>query len=175
MAHIIEISDLSAPELAPYTQLTHAQLRSQRDPEKGIFIAESGKVISCALKAGCQPLSCLTESRHLPALTQLLPPPWDNIPIYTAPRDVLARLTGYELTRGMLCAMRRPPLPSPEEICRSARRLVILENITDSTNIGAIFRSAAALGMDGVLVSSSCCDPLSVSYTHLTLPTILLV
>ena len=160
MAHIIEISDLSAPELAPYTQLTHAQLRSQRDPEKGIFIAESGKVISCALKAGCQPLSCLTESRHLPALTQLLPPPWDNIPIYTAPRDVLARLTGYELTRGMLCAMRRPPLPSPEEICRSARRLVVLENITDSTNIGAIFRSAAALGMDGVLVSSSCCDPL---------------
>lgn len=102
----------------------------------------------------------MTESRHLPALTQLLPPPWDNIPIYTAPRDVLARLTGYELTRGMLCAMRRPPLPSPEEICRSARRLVILENITDSTNIGAIFRSAAALGMDGILVSSSCCDPL---------------
>ena len=80
MAHIIEISDLSAPELAPYTQLTHAQLRSQRDPEKGIFIAESGKVISCALKAGCQPLSCLTEARHLPALTQLLPPPWDTIP-----------------------------------------------------------------------------------------------
>lgn len=160
MAHIIEISDLSAPELAPYTQLTHAQLRSQRDPEKGMFIAESGKVIACALKAGCQPISCLTESRHLPALTQLLPPQWDHIPIYTAPRDVLARLTGYELTRGILCAMRRPQLPTPEEICRSARRLVVLENITDSTNIGAIFRSAAALGMDGILVAPSCCDPL---------------
>lgn len=160
MAHIIEINDLSAPELAPYTQLTHAQLRSQRDPEKGMFIAESGKVIACALKAGCQPISCLTESRHLPALTQLLPPQWNHIPIYTAPRDVLARLTGYELTRGMLCAMRRPQLPTPEEICRSARRLVVLENITDSTNIGAIFRSAAALGMDGILVAPSCCDPL---------------
>ena len=160
MAHIIEINDLSAPELAPYTQLTHAQLRSQRDPEKGMFIAESGKVIACALKAGCQPISCLTESRHLPALTQLLPPQWEHIPIYTAPRDVLARLTGYELTRGILCAMRRPQLPTPEEICRSARRLVVLENITDSTNIGAIFRSAAALGMDGILVAPSCCDPL---------------
>lgn len=160
MAHIIEINDLSAPELAPYTQLTHAQLRSQRDPEKGMFIAESSKVIACALKAGCQPISCLTESRHLPALTQLLPPQWDHIPIYTAPRDVLARLTGYELTRGILCAMRRPQLPTPEEICRSARRLVVLENITDSTNIGAIFRSAAALGMDGILVAPSCCDPL---------------
>lgn len=160
MAHIIEINDLSAPELAPYTQLTHAQLRSQRAPEKGMFIAESGKVIACALKAGCQPISCLTESRHLPALTQLLPPQWEHIPIYTAPRDVLARLTGYELTRGILCAMRRPQLPTPEEICRSARRLVVLENITDSTNIGAIFRSAAALGMDGILVAPSCCDPL---------------
>lgn len=160
MAHIIEINDLSAPELAPYTQLTHAQLRSQRDPEKGMFIAESGKVIACALKAGCQPISCLTESRHLPALTQLLPPQWGHIPIYTAPRDVLARLTGYELTRGILCAMRRPQLPTPEEICCSARRLVVLENITDSTNIGAIFRSAAALGMDGILVAPSCCDPL---------------
>ena len=160
MAHIIEINDLSTPELAPYTQLTHAQLRSQRDPEKGMFIAESGKVIACALKAGCQPISCLTESRHLPALTQLLPSQWGHIPIYTAPRDVLARLTGYELTRGILCAMRRPQLPTPEEICRSARRLVVLENITDSTNIGAIFRSAAALGMDGILVAPSCCDPL---------------
>lgn len=160
MAHIIEINDLSAPELAPYTQLTHAQLRSQRDPEKGMFIAESGKVIACALKAGCQPISCLTESRHLPALTQLLPPQWEHIPIYTAPREVLARLTGYELTRGILCAMRRPQLPTPEEICRSARRLVVLENITDSTNIGAIFRSAAALNMDAVLVTPTCSDPL---------------
>ena len=159
MANVIEIQDLSAPELAPYTQLTHAQLRSQREPEKGIFIAESTKVISCALRAGCRPLSFLTEGRHLSALIQLIPERWSSVPIYTAPRETLASLTGYALTRGVLCAMARPALPTPEEVCRTARRLVVLENITDSTNIGAIFRSAAALGMDGVLLSPSCCDP----------------
>lgn len=159
MANVIEIQDLSAPELAPYTQLTHAQLRSQRAPENGILIAESIKVISCALRAGCQPLSFLTERRHLDALTEIIPEPWSTVPIYTAKREVLASLTGYELTRGVLCAMRRPPLPTPEAVCHQARRLVVLENITDSTNIGAIFRSAAALGMDGVLVVPSCCDP----------------
>lgn len=160
MANVIEIQDLSAPELAPYTQLTHAQLRSQREPEKGIFIAESTKVISCALRAGCRPLSFLTEGRHLSALIQIIPESWSSVPIYTAPRETLASLTGYALTRGVLCAMARPALPTPEEVCRTARRLVVLENITDSTNIGAIFRSAAALGMDGVLLSPSCCDPL---------------
>lgn len=159
MANVIEIQDLSAPELAPYTQLTHAQLRSQREPEKGIFIAESTKVISCALRAGCRPLSFLTEGRHLSALIQIIPERWSSVPIYTAPRETLASLTGYALTRGVLCAMARPALPTPEEVCRTARRLVVLENITDSTNIGAIFRSAAALGMDGVLLSPSCCDP----------------
>lgn len=160
MATIIEIQDLSAPELAVYTQLTHAQLRSQREPEKGLFIAESLKVISCALRAGCRPVSFLTEGRHLSALTQIIPPQWSHVPIYTAPREALASLTGYALTRGVLCAMSRPALLGPEEVCRQARRLVVLENITDSTNIGAIFRSAAALGMDGVLLSPSCCDPL---------------
>lgn len=159
MANVIEIQDLSVPELAPYTQLTHAQLRSQRESEKGIFIAESTKVISCALRAGCRPLSFLTEDRHLPALISLIPERWSSVPIYTAPRETLASLTGYALTRGVLCAMARPALPTPEEVCRTARRLVVLENITDSTNIGAIFRSAAALGMDGVLLSPSCCDP----------------
>ena len=159
MANVIEIQDLSVPELAPYTQLTHAQLRSQREPEKGIFIAESTKVISCALRAGCRPLSFLTEGRHLPTLIQIIPERWSSVPIYTAPRETLSSLTGYALTRGVLCAMARPALPTPEEVCRTARRLAVLENITDSTNIGAIFRSAAALGMDGVLLSPSCCDP----------------
>lgn len=159
MANIVEIQDLTTPELAPYAQLTHAQLRSQRDPSKGIVIAESLKVISCALRAGCRPISFLTERRHLSALTQIIPAQWNAVPIYTADRPVLASLTGYELTRGVLCAMVRPALPGPEEICRQARRLVVLENITDSTNIGAIFRSAAALGMDGILLDPSCCDP----------------
>lgn len=159
MANVIEIQTLSAPELAPYTQLTHAQLRSQREPEKGIFIAESTKVISCALRAGCQPISFLTERRHLAALVESIPERWSTVPIYTGEREVLSSLTGYELTRGVLCAMVRPTLPSSEEVCQQAQRLVVLENITDSTNIGAIFRSAAALGMDGVLLSPSCCDP----------------
>ena len=159
MANIIEIQDLTAPQLAPYTQLTHAQLRSQRDPSQGVFIAESLKVISCALRAGCRPISFLTERRHLAALLQAIPDQWSTVPIYTAEREVLASLTGYQLTRGVLCAMSRPTLPTPQEICQGTRRLVVLENITDSTNIGAIFRSAAALGMDGILLDPSCCDP----------------
>lgn len=173
MANVIEIQDLSVPELAPYTQLTHAQLRSQREPEKGIFIAESTKVISCALRAGCRPLSFLTEGRHLPALISLIPERWSSVPIYTAPRETLSSLTGYALTRGVLCAMARPALPTPEEVCRTARRLVVLENITDSTNIGAIFRSAAALGMDGVLLSPSCCDPFYRRAVRVSMGTVL--
>lgn len=160
MASVIEITDLSAPELAVYSQLTHAQLRSRKEPEKGIFIAESAKVISCGLNAGCVPLSLLTEQRHLETAMELLPEQFASTPIYTAPRDVLSRLTGYELTRGMLCAMYRPSLPSVEQLCAGAHRIAVLENITDATNVGAIFRSAAALGMDAVLVTPSCCDPL---------------
>ncbi len=173
MANVIEIQDLSVPELAPYTQLTHAQLRSQREPEKGIFIAESTKVISCALRAGCRPLSFLTEGRHLPTLIQIIPERWSSVPIYTAPRETLSSLTGYALTRGVLCAMARPALPTPEEVCRTARRLAVLENITDSTNIGAIFRSAAALGMDGVLLSPSCCDPFYRRAVRVSMGTVL--
>ena len=160
MAHIIEISDLIAPELLPYTQLTHAQLRSRRDPEQGIFIAESAKVISCALAAGCRPLSFLMERRRLPAFQEEFAGQCGDVPVYTADREVLAQLTGYELTRGMLCAMARPTLPSAEDLCRGARRMAVLENVTDSSNVGAIFRCAAALGMDAVLVTRSCCDPL---------------
>ena len=160
MARIIEISDLTAPELLPYTQLTHAQLRSRRDPEQGLFIAESAKVISCALDAGCRPLSFLMERRRLPAFQEEFAGQCGDVPVYTADREVLAQLTGYELTRGMLCAMARPTLPSAEDLCRGARRIAVLENVTDSSNVGAIFRCAAALGMDAVLVTRSCCDPL---------------
>ena len=159
MAHIVPLADLSAPQLSPYVGLTHAQLRSRRDPTQGILIAESTNVISSALDAGCQPLSLLMEQRQLSALSPSFLDRFGDVPIYTAPREVLAQLTGYALTRGILCAMRRPALPTPEQLCQTAHRLVVLENITDSTNVGAIFRSAAALGMDAVLVTPSCCDP----------------
>ena len=159
MAYVVPIRDLSAPELSPYVRLTHAQLRSRRDPRQGILIAESIHVISSALDAGCQPLSLLMEQRQLNALPQDFLSRFGDIPIYTAPREILSQLTGYELTRGILCAMRRPSLPSVPELCQTARRLVVLENITDASNVGAVFRSAAALGMDGVLVTPTCCDP----------------
>ena len=159
MAHIFEITDIRAPELQPYTQLTHAQLRSRRDPEQGILIAESAKVIACALNAGCQPVSFLMERRQLPAFAEQFQDRCGDVPVYTACREVLAQLTGYALTRGMLCAMRRPALPAMEDLCRNARRIAVLEHVTDSSNVGAIFRSAAALGMDAVLAAPSCCDP----------------
>lgn len=159
MAHIVEITDLSLRELSPYTQLTHAQLRSRREPEQGVLIAESAKVISCALDTGCRPLSLLMERRHLSLFARQLEARCGDVPVYTADREVLARLTGYALTRGMLCAMRRPALPDVEAVCRDSRRVAVLENITDASNVGALFRSAAALGMDAVLVTPSCCDP----------------
>ena len=159
MPNIIEISDLSIPELDVYARLTQAQLRNRLEPEKGIFIAESPKVIDLALKAGCTPLSFLMERKHIDGQASELIARCD-VPVYTADRDVLANLTGYELTRGILCAMARPQLPCPVEILKSARRVAVLCGIVDSTNVGAIFRSAAALGMDAVLVTPECCDPL---------------
>lgn len=160
MPHIIEITDLSAPELAPYTKLTESQLRNKLEPEKGIFIAESPKVIGTALDAGCEPLSFLMERRQIdgPAAGVLARCP--GAVVYTADRSVLQTLTGYALTRGVLCAMRRPAPRRAEELCRSASRVAVLEGIVDSTNVGAIFRSAAALNMDAVLINPSCCDPL---------------
>ena len=130
------------------------------DPQNGIFIAESPKVIERALDAGCIPISFLTEDRHLE--NQALPflERCPDIPFFSAPFEVLTQLTGFALTRGMLCAMKRPKLPSVEELCQASSRLVILENIMNPTNIGAIFRSAAALGMDGVLLTSDCSNPL---------------
>lgn len=159
MPKIIEITDLSIPELDAYARLTQAQLRNRLEPEKGIFIAESPKVIDLALRAGCTPLSMLMERKHIEGQAADLIARCD-VPVYTADREILASLTGYELTRGILCALRRPQLPSPEDVLQNARRVAVLCGIVDSTNVGAIFRSAAALGMDAVLVTPECCDPL---------------
>ena len=161
MPHIIEINDLSDPALDVFARLTQAQLRSRLEPEKGVFIAESPKVIARALDAGLLPLSLLMERRKIegPAQEILARCPADT-PVYTADRDILTALTGYQLTRGVLAAFHRPALPGVEALCQDARRVAVLENIVDSTNIGAIFRSAAALHIDAVLVTPSCCDPL---------------
>lgn len=160
MPNIIEIDSLEAPGLEPYVHLTEAQLRSRREPEKGIFIAEGVKVIGHGLDAGYVPLSLLMEQKHVTGKAAGLLARCGEVPVYTGRRELLAELTGYPLTRGVLCAMRRPQLPSLEAVCRGAARLAVLEGIADPTNVGAIFRSAAALGMDGVLVTPTCCDPL---------------
>ena len=160
MPNIVEITDLSAPELDVYARLTENQLRSRAEPEKGIFIAESPKVIGTALDAGCVPLSFLMERPHIAGSAAGVLARCPEIPVYTADREILQQLTGYALTRGVLCAMRRPAPRTAAEVCRHARRVAVLEGIVDSTNIGAIFRSAAALGMDGILLSPGCCDPL---------------
>lgn len=160
MANIIEVSDLAAPELDVFARLTEAQLRNRLEAEKGVFIAESPKVIGRALDAGYEPVSLLMERKHIEGQGQDIIARCGDIPVYTADREVLADLTGYALTRGVLCAMRRPSLPSVEELCAGARRVAVLEGIVDSTNIGAIFRSAAALRMDAVLVTPTCGDPL---------------
>ena len=160
MPNIIEIADTSLPQLDVFARLTEGQLRSRLEPEKGIFIAESPKVIERALDAGYEPVSLLMERKHISGQGRNIIARCGDIPVYTADREVLAGLTGYQLTRGVLCTMRRPPLPSVEAVCANARRVAVLEGIVDSTNIGAIFRSAAALNMDAVLVTPTCGDPL---------------
>ena len=160
MPNIIKITDLSLPALDVFARLTEAQLRSRLEPEKGVFIAESPKVIQRALDAGALPLALLMERRKIDGPARDILARCGGAPVYTADREVLAQLTGYQLTRGVLAAFRRPALPPVEALCRDARRVAVLENIVDSTNIGAIFRSAAALGMDAVLLSPGCCDPL---------------
>ena len=159
MAEIIEINGLSAPGLEVFTRLTEAQLRRSLEPELGIFIAEGEKVTGHALDAGCEPLSLLVERKHIAGKARELIERC-GVPVYTGERDVLAGLTGFELTRGVLCALRRPAPRDVPEVCAGAHRIAVLENVTDPTNIGAIFRSAAALGMDAVLLSPDCCDPL---------------
>lgn len=160
MPNIIEIQDFSAPELDTFARLTEGQLRNRQDAENGLFIAESPKVIERALNGGYEPVSLLMERKHIEGQAREIIARCGDIPVYTAERAVLADLTGYALTRGVLCAMRRRALPSVEELCAGARRVAILESIVDPTNVGAIFRSAAALNMDAVLVTPTCCDPL---------------
>ena len=160
MSQIIEITDLSAPELDVYARLTEAQLLNRFEPAKGMFIAESPKVIHRALDGGCQPVSLLMERKDIDGSAREILARCPEIPVYTADESVLCQLTGYHLTRGVLCAMRRPAKPSLEEICARANRIVILENVQNPTNVGAIFRSAAALNMDAVLLTPGCSNPL---------------
>ena len=160
MAQIIEITDISASELDVYARLTETQLRNRLEPEKGIFIAESPKVIRRALDAGCKPLSLLMERKHIDGQGAEIIARCGDIPLYTADREILESLTGYTMTRGILCAMSRPKLPALEEVLKDAKRVAVLEGIVDSTNIGAIFRSAAAMHIDVVLLTPTCCDPL---------------
>ena len=160
MANIIEITDFTAPELDVYARLSEGQLLNRAEPEKGMFIAESPRVIERALDAGCVPVSFLSEDRHIEKEAKEILERCGEIPAYVASFDVLTQLTGYKLTRGMLCAMYRPRLRTPEEVCQGARRIAVLESVVNPTNVGAIFRSAAALNMDGILLTSDCSDPL---------------
>lgn len=158
--NIIEITDFNAPELDVYARYTEVQLLNRHNPDKGMFIAESPLVVERALNAGCIPVSCLIETKHITGQAKHIIDRLGNIPIYTAEFNVLTQLTGFPLTRGMLCAMRRPQLSSVEDICKDARRIAVLENVMNPTNVGAIFRSAAALNIDAVLLTPACSNPL---------------
>ena len=160
MPNIIEITDFSAPELDIYARLSEVQLLNRADPENALFIAESPNVIERALNAGCMPVSFLMERKHVEGKGREILARCGDVPVYAAELEVLIQLTGFHLTRGMLCAMRRPKLPSVEGVCAGARRIAVLENVMNPTNIGAIFRSAAALNMDAVLLTSAGSDPL---------------
>ena len=175
MPRIIEVRDLDLPELEVYARLTETQLRSRVDPEKGVFIAETAKVVDLALEAGYRPLSLLMDQRRLEGQGSAILKKCGDIPVYVGERELLSRLTGYTLTRGILCAMRRPALRTPEEVCAGAARVAVLEDVTDSTNVGALFRSAAALGMDAMLLSPSCCDPLCRRAVRVSMGTVLLL
>lgn len=160
MSNIIEITDFAAPELDVYARLTEVQLLNRHEPEKGMFIAESPKVIERALDAGCVPASILVERRHVEREAKEIIQRCGDIPVFTAEFEVLTKLTGFQLTRGMLCAMYRPKLPDVRQVCAGAARIAVLENVVNPTNIGAIFRSAAALNMDAVLLTPACSNPL---------------
>ena len=171
----IEITTLSHPGLEVFTSLTEAQLRNRLEPQKGIFIAESPKVIRVALDAGLEPLALLCERRHLTGDAADILARCPQVPVYTGSRELLATLTGYTLTRGVLCAMRRPQPPTVESVCRGARRVAVIDGVVDTTNIGAIFRSAAALGIDAVLLTPSSCDPLNRRAVRVSMGSVFLV
>lgn len=179
MSNIIKVENLNSPNLDVFVRLTGAQLRNRLEPEKGIFIAESPTVIEVALGSGYEPISMLTDTRLLGGDVDKIIKKCESItkdfPVYTAERDVLRELTGFELTRGALCAMRRKKLDTVETVCKGARRIAVLEGIADSTNIGAIFRSAAALSIDAVLVTPTCCDPLCRRALRVSMGTVLQV
>ena len=173
---MIEITSLDDPRVSPFSRLTEAQLRMELEPENGLFIAESPKVIRVALDAGWQPMALLCERKHIEGdardIIERLSP---RVPIYTGSRELLTQLTGYTLTRGVLCAMHRRPFPTLEEILKGARRVVVIEAVTDTTNIGAIFRAAAALGIDAVLLTRDTCDPLNRRAVRVSMGSVFLV
>ena len=172
MREFIRIEDFNDPRLDVFVRLTGAQLRSKLEPEKGVFIAESPTVIEVALDSGCEPVALLTDERIINGSVEKIIEKCGDVPIYTASREVLEQLTGFALTRGALCAMKRPAQPPLEELLKDARTVAVLENIADSTNIGAVFRSAAALGVDAVLVTPECCDPLCRRAVRVSMGTI---
>ncbi len=172
---IINITSLEQSGVEVFGTLTEAQLRNRLEPSKGIFIAESPKVIDVALNAGYEPLSLLCEQRHIDGDAAGIIARCGDIPVYTGERSLLAQLTGYVLTRGVLCAMRRRVLPSVEQVCAGAKRVVVIDGVTDTTNIGAIFRSAAALGIDAVLLTPTSCDPLNRRAVRVSMGSVFLV
>ena len=172
---IINITSLEQSGVEVFGTLTEAQLRNRLEPSKGIFIAESPKVIDVALNAGYEPLSLLCEQRHIDGDAAGIIARCGDIPVYTGERSLLAQLTGYVLTRGVLCAMRRRVLPSVEQVCKGAKRVVVIDGVTDTTNIGAIFRSAAALGIDAVLLTPTSCDPLNRRAVRVSMGSVFLV
>ncbi len=172
---IIEITSLTQPGVEVFATLTEAQLRNRLDPQRGVFIAESPKVIRVALAAGYEPLALLCEEKHITGDAADIVARCGDIPVYTGERDLLASLTGYTLTRGVLCAMRRPTPPSVADVCSNARRIVVVDGVVDTTNIGAIFRSAAALGIDAVLLTPTSCDPLNRRAVRVSMGSVFLV
>lgn len=174
--NLIEVESLDFPGLEPYARLTEAQLRNRLQPDRGLFIAESPKVIDVALRAGYEPVSLLCEPRHIAGdAADIISRCPNDMPVFTGSRALLEQLTGYKLTRGVLCAMRRRPFPPVAEICAEARRVAVIDSVTDTTNIGAIFRSAAALGIDAVVQTPQSCDPLNRRSVRVSMGSVFLV
>ena len=169
---IVEITSLHEPGVEFFSSLTETQLRNRLEPEKGIFIAESPKVIRVALAAGCEPVALLTERKFVETQAAEFIAAFEDVPIYTGATELLSQLTGYALTRGVLCAMRRPAPRQVEDVCEGLRRVVVLDSVVDATNIGAIFRSAAALGFEAVLLTPTCCDPLNRRAVRVSMGTV---